>query len=126
MLDFPHSGSGVIVGGGSEANFTGLAIARNNKAKKDMKKTGVYGQPEKMVLYGSDETHHCTERSVELLGLGMDSFRWLPTDDNCVVKIRALKKAIKEDKSNGNGNNKDDPTEEPEDTEPEDPETDTT
>ena len=101
MLDYPAEVGGVLVGGGTEANFTGLAVARNAKAKKDMKKIGIYGQPEKMTLYGSDETHHCTERTVELLGLGNDALRLLPTDDNCVLKIPALKKAIKEDREAG-------------------------
>jgi glutamate/tyrosine decarboxylase-like PLP-dependent enzyme len=76
-------------------------VARNAKAKKDMKTVGIYGQPEKMTLYGSEEIHHCTERSVELLGLGNEALRWLPTDENCVLKIPALRKAIKEDRANG-------------------------
>lgn len=101
MLDYPSEAGGVLVAGGSEANFTGLAVARNAKATEDMKTKGVYGQKEKMMLYCSDETHHCTERSVELLGLGNEALRWLPTDDNCVIKISALKKAITEDRSNG-------------------------
>jgi len=101
MLDYPSEAGGVLVSGGSEANFTGLAVARNAKAKKDMKTAGIYGQPEKMTLYGSEEIHHCTERSVELLGLGNEALRWLPTDENCVLKIPALKKAIKEDRANG-------------------------
>jgi len=101
MLDYPNDAGGVLVCGGTEANFTGIAVARNAKAKKDMKSLGVYGQPEKMTLYGSDETHHCTERTVELLGLGNDALRWLPTDENCVLKIPALEKAIAEDRANG-------------------------
>jgi glutamate/tyrosine decarboxylase-like PLP-dependent enzyme len=101
MLDYPAEAGGVLVGGGTEANFTGLAVARNAKAKKDMKTFGIYGQPEKMTLYGSEETHHCIERTIELLGLGSDAFRWLPTDDNYVLKISALEKAIAEDKENG-------------------------
>lgn len=101
MLDYPTEAGGVLVGGGTEANFTGLAVARNAMAKKDMKKVGVYGQPEKMILYGSDETHHCTERTVELLGLGNEALRWLPTDKDCALKINSLEKAIKEDRATG-------------------------
>jgi len=101
MLDYPAKAGGVLVGGGTEANFTGLAVARNAKAKNDMKTHGIYGQPEKMTLYGSEETHHCTERTIELLGLGSEALRWLPTDEDCVLKIDALEKAIAEDKANG-------------------------
>lgn len=101
MLDYPSQAGGVLVGGGSEANFTGLAVARNAKAKQNMKNKGVYGQSEKMMVYCSEETHHCTERSVELLGLGNEALRWIPTDENCVINISALNKTITEDRANG-------------------------
>ena len=61
--------SGVIVGGGSEDNFTCLAVARNAMAEVDMKTQGLQGRQRRMTLYCGDETHHCLERSVELLGL---------------------------------------------------------
>jgi len=101
LLEYPEEAGGVLVGGGSEANFTGIAVARNAMAKKDMKTQGIYGQPEKMVLYCSDQTHECIDRSVELLGFGNEALRWLPTDDNYVLKTSALTKAISEDRSNG-------------------------
>ena len=97
MLDYPADAGGVIVGGGSEANFIGLAVARNAKAKVDMKKKGVQGLSREMTLYCSEETHHCLERSVELLGLGNDALRWIPTDD-CRIKIESLKQAIENDR----------------------------
>ena len=101
LLEIPLDYSGVFVGGGSEANFTGLAVARNAKAEVDMKKTGMQGVKRNMVLYGSDEIHHCLERSVELLGLGGDALRWIPVDENSKIKVDGLKKAISEDKKQG-------------------------
>jgi len=98
MLDYPAEAGGVLVGGGSEANFTGLAVARNAMAEVDMKTKGVQGLSHKMTLYCSEETHHCLERSVELLGLGNEALRWIPTDDDCRIKIAALRKAIKDDR----------------------------
>lgn len=73
MLDYPAEAGGVLVGGGSEANFTGLAVARNAMAEVDMKTKGVQGLSRKMTLYCSEETPHCLERSVELLGLARAS-----------------------------------------------------
>ncbi|MFX1513575.1 MAG: pyridoxal phosphate-dependent decarboxylase family protein [Promethearchaeota archaeon] len=102
MLDYPAEAGGVLVSGGSEANFTGLAVARNAKAEVNMKKKGVQGLDRKMTLYCSEETHHCLERSVELLGLGSDALRWLPTDTDCRIKIESLKKAIIDDKKQNN------------------------
>jgi glutamate/tyrosine decarboxylase-like PLP-dependent enzyme len=101
LLDFPETYSGVFTGGGSEANFTALAVARNTKAQEDMKEKGMQGQPSKMVLYCSDEAHACIERSVELLGLGNKALRWVPTDDNHMVKIPSLRSVIKKDRERG-------------------------
>ena len=101
LLEYPKEAGGVLVSGGSEANFTGLAVARNAKARQDMKSKGVQGVTEKMTLYGSEEMHHCLERSVEILGLGNEALRWLPTDDGCRIKVESLRKAIHEDRGKG-------------------------
>jgi hypothetical protein len=55
---------GVFVSGGSEANFTGIAVARNAKAKVDMKVDGMQSVTKKMTLYCSKETHDCLARAV--------------------------------------------------------------
>lgn len=102
MLDFPEEAGGVLVSGGSEANFTGLAVARNAKAEVDMKAKGLQSLSRKMTLYCSDETHDCLERSVELLGLGNEALRWIPTDDDCRIRLDTLKKAIEDDKKRNN------------------------
>jgi hypothetical protein len=102
MIGYPEEGGGVLVGGGSEANFTGLAVARNTKAEVDMKAEGVQRLGRRMTLYCSDETHHCLERSVELLGLGNEALRWIPTDNQCRIRLAALKKAIDDDRKQNN------------------------
>jgi aromatic-L-amino-acid/L-tryptophan decarboxylase len=81
FLGFPKEAGGVLTSGGSEANFTGLAVARNAKAEGDVKADGVQGLKHKMTLYCGDETHRCLERSVELLGLGNKALRNIPTDE---------------------------------------------
>lgn len=101
MLEYPKEAGGVFVAGGSEANFTGLAVARNAKAEIDMKIEGMQGVPRKMTLYCSEETHHCMDRSVELLGLGNDALRWIKTDGDCRIVIDTLNKAIEEDREQG-------------------------
>jgi len=101
LLDFPEKTSGVFVGSGSEANFTGIAVARNAKAQVDMKTKGMQGVERYMTLYCSEETHDCLDRSVELLGLGNEALRWIPTDEESRIDIEALRKAIKEDRAKG-------------------------
>jgi aromatic-L-amino-acid decarboxylase len=98
LLEYPEASGGVIVSGGSEANFTCLAVARNSRAEVDVKARGVQGLLRQMTLYCGDETHHCLERSVELLGLGNDALRWIPTDDDCKIRIDVLRHTIQEDR----------------------------
>jgi aromatic-L-amino-acid decarboxylase len=99
LLGYPKEASCVLVSGGSEANFTGLAVARNAKAEVDVKAKGIQRLNRRMTLYCGDETHQCLERSVELLGLGNEALRKIPTDDDCRIRLRDLENAIKEDKA---------------------------
>jgi aromatic-L-amino-acid decarboxylase len=101
LLGYPLDSSGVFVTGGSEANFTGLAVARNTMAEVNMKAKGMQGVPSKMTLYVSEEGHHCLERSVELLGLGNEALRWIPTDADCRIKMDSLEKTIEVDRKAG-------------------------
>jgi glutamate/tyrosine decarboxylase-like PLP-dependent enzyme len=101
LLEFPAEAGGVLVGGGSESNFTGLAVARNAKAEVDVKASGLQGAPRPMTLYCSEETHLCLERSVELLGLGNQALRKIRTDADYRIDVAALKKAIKADRKKG-------------------------
>jgi aromatic-L-amino-acid decarboxylase len=87
MLDYPLSASGTFVSGGSEANFTGLAVARNARAEVDIKTKGMQSVPRKMTLYVSDQGHDCLDRSIELLGLGTDAMRRIPTDENILKAL---------------------------------------
>lgn len=101
LLGFPKEAGGVLVSGGSEANFTGLAVARNAKAQGDVKAEGVQGLKNKMTLYCGDETHRCLERSVELLGLGNKALKNIPTDAECKIRIDLLESEILKDRQKG-------------------------
>lgn len=98
MLGYPTEAGGVLVSGGSEANFTGLAVARNTKGVVDIKSQGVQSVPQKMTLYVSDQGHESLERGVELLGLGNEALRWIPTNDKYQIRLDILKETIDEDR----------------------------
>lgn len=101
LLEYPKEAGGVFVSGGSEANFTGLAVARNAKAEIDMKAEGMQGVTRKMTLYCSMEAHACLDRSVELLGLGNEALRWIPTNENHQMDVALLEKEIHLDRERG-------------------------
>jgi aromatic-L-amino-acid decarboxylase len=101
MLGFPAGASGILVSGGSMANLTALAVARNAKADFDIQEKGLQSAESKMVLYGSAETHNSVQKAVELLGLGNEAFRRIPVNENFEIDINELDKALAKDKAGG-------------------------
>src|SRR5437868_2394887 len=66
----------------------------------DVRRTGLFGLP-RMTLYASRETHACVRRGVEVLGLGSESLRSLPVNQDFRVDVRALRAAIARDRAEG-------------------------
>jgi glutamate/tyrosine decarboxylase-like PLP-dependent enzyme len=86
---------GSLCGGGSAANFMGLAMAR--EANAPARATGA--RP--AVVYASSEVHMSIPKAVSLLGLGTDNLRRIPVDDTFRLRVEALEDAIAEDKAAG-------------------------
>jgi len=102
MVHFPESSSGLLVSGGSMANFTALAIARNVKAGYDIRNEGITPEmANKMVVYGSTEVHSCNQKALELLGMGTRSLVKIPVNKDFTINIEALKVQIVRDKASG-------------------------
>ena len=100
-LGYPAEASGLLVGGCSMANFVGLAIARNAKAGWDVKQEGLCGAHRPLVVYCSAETHSSVQKSVEALGLGSQSLRYIEVDGNCRIRMNALQDAVAADRQAG-------------------------
>lgn len=100
IFDFPKEASGLLVSGGSMANFVGLAIARNAKAGYDIRREGL-SQHAPFVFYGSAEMHSSLLRAIELLGVGNQNLRRIATNDAYEIDTHALRDALVQDKANG-------------------------
>src|SRR6185369_12448053 len=58
MLGYPPTAEGILVSGGSMANFTALAAARRAMTPGNVREEGVGGEGQKrLVVYASDQVH---------------------------------------------------------------------
>lgn len=99
IIEFPESSSGLLVSGGSMANYVALAVARNLKAGYDIRSEGLHEN--NLVYYASTEIHSCNTKAVELLGLGTKGLKKIAVNDDYTININALQQQIKDDKANG-------------------------
>ncbi|MDQ6718125.1 MAG: pyridoxal-dependent decarboxylase [Gemmatimonadota bacterium] len=101
MMGFPSTASGLLVSGGSMANFVGLAVARNVKAGFDIRAEGTRGGERQLVVYASEEVHNSNQKSVELLGIGSSYLRKIGVNDDYTIDLAALDATIGIDRAAG-------------------------
>jgi aromatic-L-amino-acid decarboxylase len=66
FIGYPTSSAGVLLSGGSVANFNCLAVARKIKAPVDISDEGVYGS-DPMTVYVSEEGHSSFDKAMDML-----------------------------------------------------------
>ncbi|TML88900.1 MAG: aminotransferase class I/II-fold pyridoxal phosphate-dependent enzyme [Actinobacteria bacterium] len=91
-VGYPEQAAGVLLSGGSAANLTALACAREAYI-------GVMN--ELAVVYMSDQTHSSVARAARVLGFRPDQVRVIPTDERARMRIDALRAAIAADEAAG-------------------------
>lgn len=91
-IGYPQTAAGVLVSGGSAANITALACAREALlgAMTDL-----------AVIYVADQGHSSIARAARLLGFRSDQVRVLPTDEDQRLRVDALAAAVDADASAG-------------------------
>jgi glutamate/tyrosine decarboxylase-like PLP-dependent enzyme len=101
LLGLPESAGGLLVSGGSMANLTGLAVARNCGAGFDVRAEGLVAAPQRLTVYASTEVHSSNQKAVELLGLGTHSLRKVPVHADYTIDLAALAALIAADRAEG-------------------------
>lgn len=100
FIGYPTTSAGVLLSGGSVANFNCMAVARKIKSPVDVSEEGVYGSPPQTV-YVSAEGHSSFDKAVDMLGIGKKYLRKIPVDGKLRIDIEALDRAIEQDKKKG-------------------------
>src|SRR5215207_9493305 len=100
LLNYGPQSFGTLASGGSEANLIALKCARDSVAA-NIKDRGVRTAPGDLVIYASDQCHYSIDKSADILGLGRDGVRKIPTDDRFHILLDALREAIARDREAG-------------------------
>ncbi len=99
MTGFAPQGTGLLVSGGSLANFSALAAARS-KADPQAGRQGTGNGPP-LRIYASTEVHFSIVKGARLLGIGSDNVVLIPTDAAFRMDLAALERRIQADRDAG-------------------------
>jgi aromatic-L-amino-acid/L-tryptophan decarboxylase len=94
LAGYPGSAGGTLLSGGSLANLSALAAARDARAirPRDVERT---------VVYLSSQTHHCIAKALRVLGLGECVVRSVPLDARWRMRPEALAAQVDADRRAG-------------------------
>jgi glutamate/tyrosine decarboxylase-like PLP-dependent enzyme len=91
-IGYPATAAGILTSGGSAANMTALACARERIAG---------AMSDELVVYVPDQTHASVARAARILGFRPHQVRVLPTDERFRVRLDALAGAVERDERAG-------------------------
>ena len=99
MIGYDPAAAGVLVSGGSMANFSALAAART-RAEPDLGRFGA-GRRGPLQVYTTAETHFSIEKAARLLGIGSENVQAVLTDTSLRMDVAELDRRIAADRQAG-------------------------
>ena len=113
MVGFKGAGlnetcGGLLTSGGSMANLNALFVAHRAQARRaagpgagDPSRAGLWGAPAPPTLYTSDEVHLSIPKAADILGLGREQVRVVPSDERFRMDVRLLRERVEADERAG-------------------------
>jgi aromatic-L-amino-acid decarboxylase len=98
FVGFSETARGLLAAGGTISNLTALTAARE-RAAPGTRQTGLTGR--RMALYCSAEAHYSVRRAAEVLGIGGENVRRIPTGADRRMDPDATATAIAADRARG-------------------------
>jgi aromatic-L-amino-acid decarboxylase len=98
LAGYGPGAGGNLTSGGMTANLIGLKLARDHASAGRAQHAGV---SERWAVYVSDQRHISIDKAADIVGLGREAVRALPTDDRFRLRIDALEEALARDHREG-------------------------
>ncbi len=99
---------GLLTSGGSMANLNAVFIAHRAKAFEWRRETegaisskGLWNAGAPAIFYASDQVHLSIPKAVDLIGIGREQVRLIPTGEHYRMDVRLLRERIAADTRNG-------------------------
>lgn len=92
LLGYPGAASGILTGGGSEANLTALLVAREQLSFADRGRA---------LLYVNQHRHWSVDRAARAIGLRPDQVRSVPAGTDFCTRGAALAQVVARDRQEG-------------------------
>lgn len=92
LCGFPETAGGLFVSGGSIANLTALAVARQVKLGQ---------HSDQALIYFSDQAHSSVKRAAKALGFNAPQLRILPSDEHLRLALVDLQRQVATDRQAG-------------------------
>ncbi|WP_312911616.1 pyridoxal phosphate-dependent decarboxylase family protein [Natronosalvus caseinilyticus] len=97
----PDTG-GLLTSGGTMANFTALMTALRDHTAYETTEAGLQGDHPRYTLYVADhEGHSSVVRAADMLNLGRDAVRRVPSRDDFTMDVDALERLLETDREAG-------------------------
>lgn len=100
LLNYGPQSFGTLASGGSEANLIALKCARDSVGEA-IKNHGVRSAPGELVIYASEQCHYSIDKSADILGMGRENLRKIPSDERFHISLDALREQIARDRQAG-------------------------
>ncbi|KAM3068855.1 hypothetical protein ACMFMG_011017 [Clarireedia jacksonii] len=90
----PRLSGGITMPGGSAANLTAVLVARNVRFSQ-IKIQGMNTESHRLIIFVSEASHYSLMNAAQIVGIGTDNVRRIPTTDNGAMDSVALEKEIR-------------------------------
>ena len=101
LTGYPRDCGGLMVSGGTMANFLAFVAARDAGAPWDIRQTGNHGERWPLTVYASEATHTWIEKAADVCGMGAGAVRWIGTDDAGRMRPNLLRERLDADLGEG-------------------------